>query len=181
MDDNLYMRFESRDETVLADVDRLCGRLITSVARNITRSAEDAEEIHNDVLRKLWDSIPPAKPDSVKSYSAMIARRLALNRVELMAAKKRGTAIPLDELLEVASDDEISEKLEAKELGGAINGFLGNLRREERVMFIRRYVLAEEPGELAARLGITVNSLNVKLYRLRGRLRTYLKERDYIE
>ena len=63
----------------------------------------------------------------------------------------------------------------------AINGFLGNLRREERVMFIRRYVLAEEPGELAARLGITVNSLNVKLYRLRGRLRTYLKERDYIE
>ena len=111
----------------------------------------------------------------------MIARRLALNRVEAAGAKKRGDKTSLDELLEIASDGEISESIEAKELGAAINDFLALCQRDERVMFIRRYVYAESPSEIAGSLGITKNSLNVKLFRLRERLRVYLKERDYIE
>ena len=181
MDNDLLSRFESRDESVLSEVDLRYGRLIAFVARNITKSDEDAEEIRNDVLRKLWESIPPARPDSIRSYSAMIARRLALNRVESAAAKKRGATLPLDELFEVASDDEISEGLEAKELGAAINDFLASCGYEERVMFIRRYVYAEEPEKIARLFGITKNSLNVKLFRLRERLRAYLKERGQIE
>ena len=182
MDDSkMLSRLESRDESVLSEIDSKYGRLIASVARNITRSPEDAEEIRNDVLHRLWESIPPSRPESVKSFAAMIARRLALNRVEAAGAKKRGDTTSLEELLEIASDGEISESIEAKELGAAINDFLALCRRDERVMFICRYVYAESPSEIAGALGITKNSLNVKLFRFRERLRVYLKERGYIE
>ncbi len=182
MDDNeMLSRLEARDESVLADIDRQYGRLISSVARNITGSPEDADELKSDVLHKLWNSIPPARPDSVRAFAAMIARQLSLNRVEAGRAKKRGEALPLDELCEIASDDEVSERIEAKELGKAISGFLSVCTPEERAMFVRRYVYAEPPGIIAARLGITKNSLGVRLCRLRARLRAYLKERGYIE
>lgn len=182
MDDKLYARFESRDESVLSEVEESLGRLTRSVARNITKSPEDAEEIASDVLWKLWDSIPPARPDSLRSFAAMIARRLSINRIESASAKKRiGGSLPLDELCEVASDGEISGRIEARELGAAINDFLSRQRAEERVIFVRRYVYAESPADIAGRLGITENSLNVKLHRLRERLRKYLKERDFID
>ena len=48
-------------------------------------------------------------------------------------------------------------------------------------MFVLRYVTAETPEMIAGKLGITTNSLNVRLHMLRAKLRAYLKERGYID
>lgn len=181
MDDSeMLLMLERREESVLAELEEKYGRLCRSVARNILRNDEDSEECASDVLYKVWNTIPPAQPTSLMAYTAMIARRLAINRYNAQHASKRGEALPLDELNEICADGEISEAVEARELGRAINDFLAGLNSDERTMFIRRYVYAEPPETVAARLGIAKGTLNVRLFRLRGRLKSYLKERNFI-
>ncbi len=180
-DKEMTDRLFARDESVLRDIDSQCGRLIARIALNITGNRQDAEEIHDDVLCKIWDSIPPACPDSVVAWAAMVARRLSINRVNYERAGKRRGTLPLEELAETADDSEISDRITAKELGRAINDFLLTLPERDRRMFVLRYVTAEEPESIAGKLGITTNSLSVRLHRIRAKLRAYLKERGYIE
>ena len=93
-DKEMTDRLLARDESVLSEIDCQLGGMITRVALNITGDPRDAEEIRYDVLRKLWESIPPACPDSVAAWAAMITRRLAINRLNYENAKKRrGTLI----------------------------------------------------------------------------------------
>ena len=61
-DKEMTDRLLARDESVLSEIDCQLGGMITRVALNITGDPRDAEEIRYDVLRKLWESIPPACP-----------------------------------------------------------------------------------------------------------------------
>lgn len=180
-DKEMTDRLLARDESVLSEIDCQLGGMITRIALNITGDPRDAEEIRYDVLRKLWESIPPACPDSVAAWAAMITRRLAINRLSYENAKKRRGTLPLDELTAAADDSEISDRITAKELGRAISDFLTTLSERDRRMFVLRYVTAETPEMIAGKLGITTNSLNVRLHRLRAKLRAYLKERGCID
>ena len=178
--DEMLKRLHDRDESVLAELDARYGRLCVGIARNILGSEEDAEECKNDALYKIWSTIPPAEPVSLKSYAAMAARCAALNRYEAAHAKKRGEVMPLDELADICGDGDIAETVEAKELGEAIGAFLAGCRRDDRVLFVRRYVYAEPP-ELAARaVGIGKNAANLRLLRIRAKLKAYLKERNLL-
>lgn len=180
-DNKLIKRLAARDESVLAEIDERYGRLCETVARNILGSDADAEECRSDALMKIWSTIPPAEPTSLKSYAAMAARSAAINRYNENHAKKRGGEIlPLEELAEISTGSEVSEAIEARELGGAVNEFLAACSREERVMFVRRYVFCEPPKTVADALGIGTGALNARLFRLRGRLREYLKERELL-
>ena len=87
-------------------------------------------------------------------------------------------------IYEANAGTEISsapDRITAKELGRAISDFLMMLSERDRRMFVLRYVTAETPEMIAGKLGITTSSLNVRLHRLRAKLRAYLKERGYID
>ena len=162
-DKEMTDRLLARDESVLSEIDCQLGGMITRVALNITGDPRDAEEIRYDVLRKLWESIPPARPDSVAAWAAMITRRLAINRLNYENAKKRRGTLPLDELTAAADDSEISDRITAKELGRAISDFLTTLSEHDRRMFVLRYVTAETPEMIAGKLGIDISTLG-KVY-----------------
>jgi RNA polymerase sigma-70 factor (ECF subfamily) len=129
---------------------------------------------------KIWCTIPPAAPVSLKSYAAMTARCAALNRYEAAHAKKRGEITPLDELAEICGGADVSEAVEAKEVGEAIGAFLAECNKEDRVLFVRRYVYGEPPETAAKAVGIGKNAANLRLLRMRAKLKAYLKERDFL-
>ena len=179
-DDEMIKRLHDRDETVLAELDAKYGRLCESVAKNILGSDEDAAECRNDALMKIWSTIPPAEPTSLKSYAAMAARCAAINRWNADHAKKRGMTSPLDELSDICGGGEVSDTVEAQELGEAINDFLAGCRRDDRILFVRRYVYGESPETASAAVGMSKNAANLRLFRLRAKLRQYLKERNLL-
>ncbi|MBQ2707698.1 MAG: sigma-70 family RNA polymerase sigma factor [Clostridia bacterium] len=178
--DEMMKRLHDRDESVLAALDAAYGRLCMTVARNILGSDADAEECRNDALYKIWCTIPPAEPTSLKSYAAMTARCAALNRYEAAHAKKRGEMMPLDELSDICGGGDVADTVEAKELGDAIGSFLAGCRREDRVLFVRRYVYADSAADAAHAAGIGKNAANLRLFRLRAKLKAYLKERNLL-
>ncbi|MBQ8510763.1 MAG: sigma-70 family RNA polymerase sigma factor [Clostridia bacterium] len=180
-DNDILTLLEQRSEDALPALAEQYGRLIAAIARNILRSEEDTEECVNDTWLKIWNSIPPAKPTSLRSYAAMTARGLAINRWQSAHAAKRGKALPLDELGDcMAASGTPSEAVEAKELAAAINGFLGTLDAASRQLFVRRYWYCDSPAALAERFGIRERAVNLKLFRIRKKLCAYLERRDFL-
>lgn len=170
----------ARDESALTVIQDDYGNLIRSIAFNLFRSDSVAEECLNDTLMDIWNTIPPEKPTSIVSYACMIVRRRAIDRIRAEKAQKRfrpeGTEYTdvYDELS--ALDDVSEETVDRLELSRIINEFLMKQSRKNRELFISRYYDFESVESIAARLGMTPNSVATRLLRMRKSLREMLEK-----
>ena len=168
-----------RDEGALDSLRIRHGRLGMQISRNILRCEEDAEECLADALTAMWEQIPPHSPDPFLPYFLRTVRNLALKRRRAMTAQKRdgGEVLSPEDWDTVAELEFYSDREEDSErIRDALNGFLGTLRREDRVLFVRRYWFEDDPAHIADLLGITENHARVRLTRCKKKLRAYLEK-----
>ena len=179
-DSKIISLFFERSEQAIEELDRKYGSAVKKTVGNILNDRLDVEECVNDTYLKAWNSIPPLVPKPFVSYVCKIARNLAINRYHANRADKRNGNydLALDELEEcLSSRVSVERELEAKELALAIDGFLSELNREDRFLFVRRYWYADPVKELAAMTNSSPDRISVRLFRLREKLRkTLLKE-----
>ena len=102
-----------RSESAIIETDKKYGRYCHYIANSILTNDEDAKEIVNDTYLKTWNTIPPQRPDSLKTYVGRISRHLSLNRYEAQSAQKRGgqLSLILDELTECITDHDSGEDI----------------------------------------------------------------------
>lgn len=169
-----------RRESALDEIIRRYGRMLKNFAGRILPTAQDAEECINDALLDIWNTIPPKCPESVASYAAMLTRRRAVDKLRHITARKRGGGVylvALDELEDcIPADTDPAGDSEA--LRDAINSFLASLTAEDRLLFMGRYFAMESIQTLATRNGVTKNTVNIRLSRLRKNLKNWLAERS---
>lgn len=178
-DKKIVELFYQRSEQAIAELAAKYGALCMKLAMNLLGDRQDAEECVNDAWLGAWNSIPPQSPEALRPYICRIVRNLALKRYRASTALKRdGFAVSLAEMEGCIPDDSLEEQLSAEALTAEINAFLATLRRDDRVMFLRRYWLAEPLPEIAAAFGITPHNASVRLSRIRGKLREYLRSRE---
>ena len=182
-DSKIIGRFESRSEEALFETEKKYGSYCFACANNILGNEEDAKETVSDTYLSLWNSIPPKKPESLKAFAAKICRNLALNKLRSEKAEKRGggeTNVIFDEISEFVSGKDNPEiSFEQKELAKAIDGFLEELQKEKRKIFILRYWYFESIEKIAERTGKTESSIRNSLFRERKKLKKYLSERGF--
>ncbi len=168
----------ARSESALDEIIRRYGGLLKRLAGNMLLSAQDAEECVNDALLDLWNTIPPKRPASVASYASVLTRRRAVDRIRRLTAKKRGNGIypvALDELEDCIPGGNVFDE-DADALREAINGFLAELSKEDRLIFMGRYFALESIENLAENNRVTKNTINIRLSRMRRKLRARLEE-----
>ncbi len=181
-DNSIITMLQARSEDALSVLQSRYGKLCLGVATRILNSREDAEECVNDTLDAVWKRIPPENPDPLLPYVLRITRNIALNRRRAALAQKRyaGENLSLETIREDHGDvlDELAvydgQDTDEALLREALNGFLGELKAEERILFLRRYWFEDPVPEIADRLGITENHVRVRLTRLKEKLRKYL-------
>ena len=119
-------------------------------------------------------------PSAIWKHSAPYFCDSALKRLRANSALKRGSRfeVSLSELEDCIPGSPLDEQLSAGELSAQINAFLAELSRDDRVMFVKRYWFAETITEIADGFGITESNASVRLSRIRGRLRKYLKSKE---
>ena len=182
-DEKIIELYWERDREAISETDKKYGAYCMTVAKNILKSSEDAEECVNDTYFKTWNSIPPTRPKILSAFLGKITRNLAFNRYRMENADKRGGGdIPLilDELSELVSgQDDVEGAIELSELKAAINAFLKGLSQDKRNIFIRRYWYCDSVKEISARYGMTESAVSMSLMRLRKRLRGFLTERGF--
>lgn len=177
----LYLK---RSESAIWETQQKYGTYCTTIARNITASAQDAEECVSETWLRTWNSIPPQKPLFLKAFLAKITRNLALDRVrQENAACRGGGSVPLalDELAEcLPSRDSVEEQVDARELGRAISAFVRQLKQRDGDLFLRRYFYMDSLEDAAAFVGMSPKNAAVSLHRSRKKLEAFLREEGYV-
>ena len=157
------------------------GAFCYGIARNILSLHEDAEECVNDAYLGVWNSVPPQRPDPLRSFLCRIVRNLSISRYHANTAKKRNSSydVALEELEGILSGGSAEEALDERELSRSINRFLDLLEEKTRVMFVLRYYHACPVADIARRMGLRPNNVSVRLLRTREKLREHLREEGF--
>ena len=180
IDQEIISLFEQRNEQALSESEQQYGALCRSVARGITGNDEDAEECTNDAMLAVWNTIPPLKPVSFRSYLLKLVRNAALDRYRASHTDKRITghfANSLDELAEIIPDgSDVAAETERREMLDAVTLFLRRLPQKQCALFVQRYWYAADIASLSRKFHMSENHVKVTLSRLRKRLQNYLEK-----
>lgn len=178
-DSDIIKLYWERNEHALAETSEKYGHFCYQIAYDILSIREDSEECVNDTWYQTWNSIPPNLPFSLRAYLGKITRNLSLNLWKKNHAQKRysGMDVILDELSEcIPSSALVEQTIVAKELTALINTWLKSLKKNDRILFVRRYWLGKPVKELAEECGISEKSMALKLFRLRAGLKKVLEK-----
>ena len=178
--DEIIKSLNERDPSALSDIAEDYAPLLSSIARNLGLSTSDAEECMNDAYLEVWNTIPPAKPKSIRVYVCMIMRRLVIDRIRYNSAQKRSNSIYI-EVMDELSDCVNMENALITELtvNDAVNDFLKSQPPKYKEIFIRRYFEFESVKSIARDLLTPSNTVVKRLSRMRNELKKILKERGY--
>ena len=182
-DSMIVQRFWERDESALSAVSEKYGKYCTTIARNIIGNEQSVEEVVQDTLLKLWESIPPNRPQRLKAFIGKIARNISLNVVQATLTQKRGggeVALILDELSDLSSGrSDVEELAEKHEILEMINDFLGSLPIKKRRVLVMRYWYCHSIQHISRSVGISEINVSNILKRERKKLIEYLNKRGY--
>ena len=176
-DTEIINLFFERSEQAITELAKKHGNAVARVARNILGNEQDTEECVNDTYLGTWKAIPPHRPSPLRTFVCKIARNLATMKYHANTAEKRNSHydVALDELEDCFSDgNSVEDEFDAKELSEAINSFLATLNYSDRFIFTRRYWYSDPLPDIAKMANTTTNSVTVRLYRIREKLRYYL-------
>lgn len=178
-DEQIIALYDQRDESAIAETENKYGYFCSSIAMHILSDAEDAKECVNDTYLRVWNAIPPQKPTCFRAWIGRIVRNVALHRWEHNKAKKRdcGMTALLSELEEcIPSADNIAQSEDTAAIRDCLNRWLAGCKRDDRILFVRRYWNGMAVKDLAEEMDITAAQLAQRMHRLRGSLRKALEK-----
>ena len=181
MDDSKIIElYWDRSEQAISETSKKYGRYCHYIAYSILLNDEDSEECVNDTYLRVWDSVPPHRPNNLQTFLGKITRNLSLNKWEKLSAEKRGAgqaSLILDELSEcIPAQENTEQTVENIVIKDALDRFLDKLPAEARRMFVRRYFYMSPVKEIANEYGLSESKVTVTLFRARKKLRSALKK-----
>lgn len=176
-DEAIVEKIYLRDESGLLNIKEKYDGLLYGLSYRILNNLEDAKECVNDTYIKTWDTIPPYKPSYLKSFLCKIDRQISIDKYR---KNKNKNCLSIEELdYEIKSNSSIEKELLEKDLVKRINDFIENLNFESKTIFIRKYFLLESSENISKITGLSINSINVKVFRIRKKLLKYLENEGY--
>ena len=183
-DSQIVDLYWERNEQAIRAAASKYGDYCYSIAYNILRSREDADESVNDTYLGAWNAMPPHRPNCLRTFLGKITRRVSLKKWRDEHRDKRGgdeVSLALEELSEcIPSNASVEESVIAGELSARINRFVGTLAPTERQVFLCRYWYLDSTEEIAEKSGFTVSKVKSMLFRIRKRLYAQLTEEGLV-
>lgn len=183
-DKQIVELYWNRLENAIEETSRKYGRFCHAIANNILHNKEDSDECVNDTYLRVWNTVPPEKPQCLRAFLGKITRNLALHMWEKRQAKKRGkdtVTVALEELHECIPDSSNVENVtEQVVLVDSLNCFLADLNVEHRKIFVARYFYFFSIKEIASRYNIGESRVKMLLLRMRKSLREMLEKEGIV-
>lgn len=178
MDDKKIIElFWRRNEDAIKETKKKYGNYCFTIANNILSCNEDSEECVMDTYIRLWNTIPPERPNCFSTFIGRITRNIAIDSYFKKKANKRFSNVQMafDEISECLPDPD-SDFSPADEIAlkDAVNGFLESLNPKMRVIFMRRYWYFSSIKDIARDYGFSESDVKVSLMRAREKFREHL-------
>lgn len=181
-DSKIIELFFARVEQAIVELSAKYGSVCSRISRNILKNGLDAEECVNDTYLALWNTIPPEKPNPLRTYIFRIVRNISIAKYHANTSIKRNSYydVALEELENCLFPSvTVEQVIVADELSKQIDCFLDTLDRESRVMFVRRYWFSDSISDIAGMFHISNNNVSVRLSRIRDKLKNHLRKEGY--
>ena len=180
-DEQIVDLYNKRSEDALSETEKKYARYCRYIAFSILGDEEDAKEVVNDTYLRVWNSIPPQCPRSLKAYLGTVARHLSLDYLQKKQSVRRGGGqyhLALEELEECIPDssDDLNASIALQQI---LNRFLGGLPRKTRDIFVRRYWYMSPIAEIAKDYSMGESGVKMLLHRTRNKLKEYLKKEGF--
>ena len=178
-DEKLIDLFWNRSNQAIRETSDKYGTYLNDISMNILRGEGDAAECVNDTYLAVWNSIPPQRPEAFKSWIGRIARSISFDCYRREHAGKRG-GHEMDMLLLELSDCipcpvRGQEESSNGEVAKILNLFLKDMKKENRMIFLRRYWYGNSVEEIAERFSMKESRVRSSLFRSREALRICLE------
>ena len=184
-DAQIIALYNQRDERAIQETDAKYRTTLLSVARSVLHDMRDCEECLNDAYVRVWNSIPPARPNSLRAYLISVMRRNAFNYYKAAKRKKRvpselvSSLSDLDGML--ADSDAFYTEQEANKLGALLTDFTNTLSDRRAFVFMSRYYLCRPIAEIARKLGCSESTVNKEIAVIKQMLQQLLESEGYLK
>ena len=177
-DDNHYIEQVIMGETAaFAPLVNRHKDLVFTIAMNITRNREDAEEVAQDVFLKAFQKLAGFRKES--SFPTWLYR-IAYNESISKVRKNRIKSFNLEEeMMEFIPNDEVEEEiagLDQQEQKQVIVKILDNLPEIDRVLVTLFYLNNQPVNEITEVTGLGESNVKVRLHRVRKKVYLDLQE-----
>ncbi|GMA28515.1 RNA polymerase sigma factor [Arenivirga flava] len=132
-------------------------------ATRLLRSAGDAEDCVQESLITAWEQLPKLQePDKVRAWVTTIVSRKATDRI-----RSRRFTDPIDDLEVPAKGLDPERAAVQRSQLDALGAVLAALPEEQRTIWLLREVAGESYDDIAAHLGVPVDTVRGRLARAR--------------
>lgn len=184
-DSAIVTLYWNRQEEAALETQEKYGAYCMQIATRILGDQEDARECVNDVYAAAWSSIPPNRPQNLKTYLGKLTRRISMKRWRSRDAQKRGSgeiALSLEELADcIPAGISLEDQVVGKELSKTLNLFLEKLPKLQRQVFVLRYWYGCSIRDIGGKFGFSKSKVESMLHRTRTKLRETLRKEGYFE
>lgn len=142
----------------------------------ITRSREEAEDIVQDTMLRVWNRREEWNVwETVEGFCLTICRNLAIDRSQKMDARHVELTPEVTELPDMAAPDKLMERDERL---GLLHRLIAELPEKQRTILQLRDVEGKSYKEIAEILQLTEEVVKVNLFRARQRIKLKYNEID---
>ena len=172
-DQQIIELFYARAECAIEECAKKYGAYCRTIAGHILPDDSDVEECLSDTWMRVWNAIPPNRPERLGAFLGRITRNLALDRLR---SEKRRCPIR-EELGEcLTAGDPTGAMVDRVVLTQALDRFLAGLPPKKRKLFLRRYWYFATVEELSRDFGMRESNVKMTLLRLRRELKVQLEQ-----
>lgn len=169
---------KGREEGILYVIETYGGYLRTIVRRRLFAVPDLVDDCMNDILFGIWkniDSYDESK-GSFLNWASAVAQLKAIDYLRKAGWELK--SVSLDELeLELPQEDAGLAALIEQELSEGMQELLSCLNEQDRELFLRIYGNEEDPGKTGKEMGLTKNSVYVRLSRGKKKMRMFAAAR----
>ncbi len=174
-DAEIIQLYNERNEAAIKSTDDKYGKYLTVIGNNILCDMWECEECLNDTYLATWNRIPPQKPRILQAFLSKIMRDISVSLFRKKHASKRvppELVVSLEELGDtIVSGASVEEDLAIKRIGEILNGFLADMGKRERFIFICRYYYCDKVSYIAEMLGVSEKTVYRELADMRASLK----------
>ena len=88
-DEEIVSLYWQQNEDAIQLTSDKYGKFLYRIAYNILHDHSDCEECQNDTYHRVWNRIPPTRPNAFRAFLAAIMRNVAIDKYYENVSKKR--------------------------------------------------------------------------------------------
>lgn len=153
--------------------------MLFRLAFRITLNREDAEDIVQETLIRLWNETKNQEVENLKAFAMTVCRNLSIDINE----RKERLNISLNEDIHEQADLSRlpDEEIETQERYGLLNSLINSLPEKQRTAIQLRDIEGRSYKEIAQVMDISESDVKVNIFRARQKIKEKLtKEKNHI-